>query len=234
MKKMRIKKKHIREGLDSEKEAKIRQMQSDVTDTIDGIDASFVASGIPDVAAKNLATDIVSSVFNESNSYESSNYEEIADRVRKANVSGNNIALVKANENKMYYHILDVIIDDNGVQLKGGISRSKDEITNPLLGSYNITPKNESTMGPYALNIFNKVLDAAERNKVLDVSDMKNPEIIYDDAIEEAGGSTFESVRPKMSKDDLIESVKSIGRDAEHPRKVIKTFKVKNLKNGKK
>ena len=89
-------------------------------------------------------------------------------------------------------------------------------------------------MGPYALNIFNKVLDAAERNKVLDVSDMKNPEIIYDDAIEEAGGSTFESVRPKMSKDDLIESVKSIGRDAEHPRKVIKTFKVKNLKNGKK
>ena len=112
---MRIKKKHIREGLDSEKEAKIRQMQSDVTDTIDGIDASFVASGIPDVAAKNLATDIVSSVFNESNSYESSNYEEIADRVRKANVSGNNIALVKANENKMYYHILDVIIDDNGV-----------------------------------------------------------------------------------------------------------------------
>lgn len=89
-------------------------------------------------------------------------------------------------------------------------------------------------MGPYALNIFNKVLDASERNKVLDVSDMKNPEIIYDEDIEEAGDSVFESVKPKMTKSELVESVKNIGRNIEYPRKVIKTFKVKDLKNGKK
>ena len=61
----------------------------------------------------------MSSVFNESNSYETSDYEEIADRVKKANISGNNVALVKADNNKMYYHILDVIIDDDGIQFKG-------------------------------------------------------------------------------------------------------------------
>ena len=145
------------------------------------------------------------------------------------------------------------------------------------MGSYNVTPENAYKMGPYALNIFNKVLDAAERNKVLDVSDMKNPEIIYDDAIDEVDGDhfgddekldievgakdyeeyqellkdygnhgkpidldsvddglPFESVRPKMSKSDLIESVRNIGKNIENPRKVIKTFKVKDLKNGKK
>jgi hypothetical protein len=37
-----------------------------------------------------------------------------------------------------------------------------------------------------------------------------------------------------MTKSELVESVKNIGRNIEHPRKVIKTFKVKNLKNGKK
>ena len=274
---MRIKKKHIKENLDAEKKAEIQKLQGDVTNAIDGLDASFVASGIPDEASKKLSTDIVSSVFNESNSYETSDYEEIADRVKKANISGNNVALVKADNNKMYYHILDVIIDDDGIQFKGGISRSKDEITNPLLGSYNVTPENAYKMGPYALNIFNKVLDAAERNKVLDVSDMKNPEIIYDDAIDEVDGDhfgddekldievgakdyeeyqellkdygnhgkhidldsvddglPFESVRPKMTKSELVESVKNIGRNIEHPRKVIKTFKVKDLKNGKK
>lgn len=231
---MRIKKKYIREGLDAEKEAEIEQMQSAVTDTIDGIATSFKASGIPDEASKKLSTDIVSSAFNENNSYESSEYEELADRVKKANISGNNIALVKAGGNKMYYHILDVVIDKNGVQLKGGISNNKETITQSLLGSYNVTPKNASTMGPYALNIFNKVLDASERNKVLDVSDMKNPEIIYDEDIEEAGDSVFESVKPKMTKSELVESVKNIGRNIEYPRKVIKTFKVKDLKNGKK
>ena len=64
---MRIKKKHIKEGLDAEKKAEIQKLQGDVTNTIDGLDASFVASGIPDEASKKLSTDIVSSVFNENN-----------------------------------------------------------------------------------------------------------------------------------------------------------------------
>ena len=89
-------------------------------------------------------------------------------------------------------------------------------------------------MGPYALNIFKAVLDAAELDKVLDLSDMKNPEIIYDEDIEEAGDSMFESVKPKMTKSELVESVKNIGNNFKTSRKVVKTFKVKDLKNGKK
>jgi hypothetical protein len=38
----------------------------------------------------------------------------------------------------------------------------------------------------------------------------------------------FESVRPKMTKDELIESVK---RNTSKKRKVIKTISVKNLRN---
>lgn len=209
------------------------------------------------------------------NSYEE--YQELSDRVNNAKINGNNVAFVKADRNKMYYHILDVIIDDDGIQFKGGISRSKDEITNPLLGSYNVTPENAYKMGPYALNIFNKVLDAAESNRVLDVSDMKNPKMVDNGNIEEVDGDhfgddekldievgaddyeeyqellknignhgkpidldsvedglPFESVRPKMSKSELMEAVKNIGENHKTTRKVVKTFKVKNLRNGKK
>lgn len=211
------------------------------------------------------------------NSYELLRYQELSDRVNNAKINGNNVALVKADRNKMYYHILDVIIDDDGIQFKGGISRSKDEITNPLLGSYNVTPENAHKMGPYALNIFNKVLDAAESNRILDVSDMKNPKMVDNGNIEEVNGDhfgddekldievgaddyeeyqellknignhgksidlgsvedglPFESVRPKMTKSELTEAVKNIGENNKTPRKVVKTFKVKNLRNGKK
>ena len=157
-------------------------------------------------------------------------------KVDEAKKSGKNVASVKADSNEMYYHILDVIIGDDGksIQLKGGISNNDETITQSLLGSYNVTLKNESTMGPYALNIFKAVLRAAELDKVLDLSDMKNPEIIYDEDIEEAGDSIFESVKPKMTKNELVESVKNITKNVKSPRKVIKTFKVKDIKNGKK
>ncbi len=157
-------------------------------------------------------------------------------KVDEAKKSGKNVASVKADSNEMYYHILDVIIGDDGksIQLKGGISNNDETITQSLLGSYNVTLKNESTMGPYALNIFKAVLDAAELDKVLDLSDMKNPEIIYDEDIEEAGDSMFKSVKPKMTKNELVESVKNITKNVKSPRKVIKTFKVKDIKNGKK
>jgi hypothetical protein len=157
---MRIKKKHITEGLDSEKEAEIRQMQSDVTDTIDGIDASFVASGIPDVASKNLATDIVSSVFNENN-------DEVDDHFG----------------------------DDEKLDIEVGAD------------------------------------DYEEYQELLrNIGNHGNP--IDLDSVED--GLPFESAKPKMTKSELVESVKNIGRNIEYPRKVIKTFKVKNLKNGKK
>jgi len=157
-------------------------------------------------------------------------------KVDEAKKSGKNVASVKADSNEMYYHILDVIIGDDGksIQLKGGISNNDETITQSLLGSYNVTLKNESTMGPYALNIFKAVLRAAELDKVLDLSDMKNPEIIYDEDIEEAGDSMFKSVKPKMTKNELVESVKNITKNVKSPRKVIKTFKVKDIKNGKK
>ena len=60
-----------------------------------------------------------------------------------------------------------------------------------MLGSYNVTPENAHKMGPYALNIFNKVLDAAESNRVLDVSDMKNPKMVDNGNIEEVNGDHF-------------------------------------------
>tara|TARA_Y100000592_G_scaffold55519_1_gene87316 strand:- start:9614 stop:11026 length:1413 start_codon:yes stop_codon:yes gene_type:complete len=236
-----------------------------------------------DTAIEKLSSKLDELLISESNSplkedfnrYEE--YQELSDRVNNAKINGNNVAFVKADRNKMYYHILDVIIDDDGIQFKGGISRSKDEITNPLLGSYNVTPENAHKMGPYALNIFNKVLDAAESNRILDVSDMKNPKMVDNGNIEEVNGDhfgddekldievgaddyeeyqellknignhgksidldsvedglPFESVRPKMTKSELTEAVKNICENNKTPRKVVKTFKVKNLRNGKK
>jgi len=37
--------------------------------------------------------------------------------------------------------------------------------------------------------------------------------------------------RPSMTKDELSEAVKSIGKNIEYPRRVIKTFKIKDLRN---
>ena len=37
-----------------------------------------------------------------------------------------------------------------------------------------------------------------------------------------------------MTKNELVESVKNITKNVKSPRKVIKTFKVKDIKNGKK
>ncbi len=47
-------------------------------------------------------------------------------------------------------------------------------------------------------------------------------------------GKQSKSVKPKMTKSELTEAVKNIGKSIESPRKVIKTFKVKDIKNGKK
>lgn len=43
-------------------------------------------------------------------------------------------------------------------------------------------------------------------------------------------GLPFESVRPRMTKAELVEAVKKIGESIEYPRRVIKTFKVKDLR----
>lgn len=40
-----------------------------------------------------------------------------------------------------------------------------------------------------------------------------------------------EVVRPSMTKRELIESVKDIGKNIKKPRKVVKTLKVKDLRN---
>ena len=47
-------------------------------------------------------------------------------------------------------------------------------------------------------------------------------------------GKQSKSVKPKMSKNELVESVKNMTKNVESPRKVIKTFKVKDIKNGTK
>jgi hypothetical protein len=47
-------------------------------------------------------------------------------------------------------------------------------------------------------------------------------------------GKQSKSVKPKMTKNELVESVKNMTKNVESPRKVIKTFKVKDIKNGKK
>ena len=69
----------------------------------------------------------------------------LKEKVDKAKANNKNVASVKADGNEMYYHILDVIIGDDGksIQLKGGISNNDETITNPLLGSYDVTPENE-------------------------------------------------------------------------------------------
>tara|TARA_Y100000385_G_scaffold276755_1_gene322885 strand:+ start:93 stop:560 length:468 start_codon:yes stop_codon:yes gene_type:complete len=155
---MRIKKKYIREGLGSEKEAEIEQMQSAVTDTIDGIATSFKASGIPDEESKKLSSDIVSSAFNENNSD-------------------------------------DHFGDDEKIDIEVGAD------------------------------------DYEEYQELLkNIGNHGNP--IDLDSVED--GLPFESVRPKMTKSELVESVKNIGKNFKTSRKVVKTFKVKNLKNGKK
>lgn len=193
--------------------------------------------------------------------------------VDEAKKKGKNVASVKADSNEMYYHILDVIIGDDGksIQLKGGISNNDETITNPLLGSYDVTPENEHNkeFGYYALNIFKAVLKAAELDKVLDLSDMKNPKIIevneevdnkeVSDGVETAIKDTTsdlktlgienpddvatklvssklnditEVVRPSMTKSELIESVNDINKEIiKSSRKVIKTLKIKDLRN---
>lgn len=43
-------------------------------------------------------------------------------------------------------------------------------------------------------------------------------------------GLPFESVRPRMTKSELTEAVKNIGKNIKYPRTVLKTFKKKDLR----
>ena len=69
--------------------------------------------------------------------------------------------------------------------------------------------------------------DYEEQQKILKQVSGDAPTIDLD-SVED--GLPFESVRPKMTKSELIEAVKSIGKNIEYPRKVVKTFKVKDLR----
>ena len=201
--------------------------------------------------------------------------KKLKERVKEAKKNGKNVASVKADRNEMYYHILDVIIGDDGksIQLKGGISNNDKTITNPLLGSYDVTPENEHNkkFGFYALNIFNKVLDAVKYNEVLDLKKahnnnsieeaddeggndegviggveaaiiqttndldilgIENPDDVATKLVSSKLNDMSESVRPSMTKGELIESVNDINKEIiKSSRKVIKTLKVKDLRN---
>lgn len=105
-------------------------------------------------------------------------FNELKGKIETAKANGKNVAKAKADKNEFYYHVLDVILNDDSIQLKGGISNTEDGTPNTLHGSFQITNDNINKLGNSAFNLYSLVLNAADQGKVLDISDIKNPTIL--------------------------------------------------------
>ena len=210
---MRIKKKHIKENLD----LKINNRVNKVKSAIDQTAGDFEQMGIGD--SKSLAADVVSSALSSDGEMNedsiSDSQRKFFNAVHKCKVDGDcpSSEIKKAAEGMSLSDIEDFAFT------KGELPDSVDEVGGDHFGD---DEKLDIEVGADDYEEYQELLkNIGNHGKPIDL-----------DSVED--GLPFESVRPKMTKNELVESVKNIGKNNKTPRKVVKTFKVKNLKNGKK
>ena len=207
---MRIKKKQIKEGLD----------MSTIDDTVKSTEemkGSFQDMGIDEPKAADLAANIVSSAFSDDEVNEeavSDSQRKFFNAVHKCKTEGDcgSESIKKAAEGMSLKDIEDFAFT------KGKLPDSVDEDS----------PTGEDFEDiPTGRDLEVDADEYEERQEILKQVSGDGPTIDLD-SVED--GLPFESVRPKMTKSELTEAVKNIGKNIKYPRSIVKTFKVKDLR----
>lgn len=216
---MRIKKKNIGENLKNTEE-ELNAIKGMVYQTSD----ELRNMGIPDDESKEIATKMVTKSYVDSNDEDSMNevgpekvhtakFDRCVDDVKEKGNVDNPYAVCQAS--------LGADAIKKSHQKKDEDEYVKTEDVDPGTG------EDFGDIGPGG-DIEAKADDYEKFQELLRDLDGYSKEIEGVDNEEPMNDLPFESVRPKMTKDELIETVK---RNTSKKRKVIKTISVKNLRN---